>query len=131
MDRSTLTPEEVHAVYALVRSPGWRIVMRELILPHMESITCMLDRPKNNFEQDNFYRGMKAAYKGLMEPLYRLGELPNPFEQYRKAFLVALDSYTDVEPSPTAENDPSSQDAAPKETPKPARERPHRVSRPV
>jgi hypothetical protein len=90
--------EERAQLLALVRSPGWHLVMTHLILPEMDAATAQMDRPQGTtHDQTNILRGVKHAFRSLLDPLYRVAGLPNPFEQHRRALLTALASYAGLE----------------------------------
>lgn len=93
MNIAKLSPEERQAISQLVRSPGWLIVMREIILPQVQNATARLDAFGTHENHTNAMRGVKYAFSGLVEQLYKVAELPNPFERHAQALLTDLKSY--------------------------------------
>ena len=125
VDFSALSSEERQAVGQLVRSPGWYVVMRDYILPSIQSASARLDALSGVTQsQADIMRGIKHAYRQLIEGLYRVAELPNPFEHHAEAFVAAVARYANVSQEPP-EDSPSSSSQSP------PLERSKRVSYPV
>ena len=85
-------PDERQAIATLVRSAGWAVVMRRLCLPQMQQATARLEGMalRADRQQDDVMRGIKYAYKVLIETLYREAEVPNPIEQHAMALWAAV-----------------------------------------
>lgn len=121
MDTKTLTPEERQAVTQLVKSPGWAVILHHLCIPSMHSAAAQLDSlatlPQSHRD---IMRGVKHAYKQLLETVYHIAELPNPFEQHALALFAVLQQSIPPVPLQT-----------PQENDTPLQERLKRVSYPV
>lgn len=91
---TTLSPEEKQAIAQMVRSSGWFTTMREFVLPQIQHASDALDIPQKDESHANFHRGAKRALRQLIEQVYHIAELPNPFEKHTTALLSALESYT-------------------------------------
>lgn len=82
--------EEREQVQLLVRSAGWRVVMQHIVTPLLMQTNMRLDAPTTPEPQTQLLRGSKQTLKHLIETVYNLGQMPNPFEDHMKAFLVTL-----------------------------------------
>ena len=91
MDIAKLTPEERHAVTALMQSPGWTVLMEKLLIPQIQLATQFLDRPQaEQSGRADWLRGVKGGYKNLVEIVYQIGGRENPFERYALGLLSSV-----------------------------------------
>ncbi len=98
---SKFGPAERDALQQMVRSAGWKIVMQNIITPLLMQTNARLEAFGTTEQETQFHRGVKHTLKRLMEDLYNLGELPNPFEEHMQAFLTTLA----IQHQPTLEED--------------------------
>jgi len=96
--QAALSTEERGAIAQMVCSPGWYVLMRVHILPALQQATHNLDSPNINENHANIQRGIKVAFMRLIERVYKIAELPNPFEKHAEALLASLESYTTTLP---------------------------------
>jgi hypothetical protein len=92
---NNVTVEERDAIRQLVRSEGWKSVMRRSITPLLLQTNERLDFMGLPEAQTNFYRGVKHTLKRLIEDVYETGQMPNPFSEHMNAFLVTLNLAVD------------------------------------
>ena|SRR5712691_3492860 len=104
MDTSKLTSEERQAIAQLASSPGWFIIMYKQLIPYMQSATAQIDRWGVDERRADVMRGAKEAYKTLIETLYKVAELPNPFERHAQALLADLQIYAGEKETVDADN---------------------------
>ncbi len=98
---SKFGPAERDALQQMVRSAGWKIVMQMIITPLLMQTNARLEAFGTTEQETQFHRGVKHTVKRLIEELYSLGELPNPFEAHMQAFLTTLA----IQHQPTLEED--------------------------
>lgn len=91
---SPLTPEEQEHLAHLVRSPGWRLFVKNLVAPQLFKAEQALSSPATDAPRTNFHRGVKHALTKTMAEVYRAAALPDPFAAHMQAFLVDLDSFS-------------------------------------
>lgn len=140
MDTRQLSPEERTALTALVKSPGWYLVMSQFLIPNLQAATKLLDTPGTPHERQDMMRGVKHLARGLIEMLYRVADLPNPLDQHALALMADLRhcagtgdaSESQPPPQPSAPQPSAPQPSAPQpaRTP-PEQEYRRRVSSPV
>lgn len=95
VDTAKLTPEERASITNLVKSPGWYTLLHHHLLPHYQSASQTLDRLAGPASwQADVSRGIKHTIKSLLEDIYKVAQLPNPFEQHALALTANLASYT-------------------------------------
>lgn len=91
MDTAKLTPEERNAFTALVRSPGWAILMEKLIIPQVQLATQFLDRPAaEQSGKADWLRGIKASYMNLVDVLYHVAGIESPFTRHALGLLTTF-----------------------------------------
>ena len=96
MDTTKLTPEERQAITQLTRHPGWAVIMSRLCIPQMQQATAKLDSLSAHPQgQDDMMRGVKYAYKYLIETVYHIAELPNPFEQHALGLWASVHQFAE------------------------------------
>lgn len=85
------TPEERAALRHLLGTPGWELVLRVLLIPALQQLTGMLDRP--TVDQDgrgDYLRGQKRATLHLLDQLYTAARVTNPLAVHALALLQAV-----------------------------------------
>lgn len=97
MDISKLTPEEQNDITALVRSPGWLLLMDKLIIPQVRLATQFLDRPAaEQSGKADWLRGIKASYMNLVDVLYHVAGIESPFTRHAIGLLAEVRQHADV-----------------------------------
>jgi hypothetical protein len=119
-----MTPEEYDSVTAMVKSPGWRLMMERVLVPEFLQATRHVDNVNSEERTTQLYRGAKLTLSRIVTTVYRLAKLPNPLDEHYLSMIAAIRVYTaDFEPPPEGE---------PQEPLTPhIFTRPKRVSRPV
>jgi hypothetical protein len=110
-----------------VQSPGWKLLVKEWMLPCIQQATEQLDRPGNQSWHQDYQRGVKAILKSMIEIAYKAAELPTPFERSTLTLLALFDD-TKVEQIEVQDSDTLS--VLSNNIPEPVR-RSQRVSHPV
>lgn len=96
MDTSKLTPDECSAITALVRSPGWLILMDKLIIPQVRLATQFLDRPAaEQSGKADWLRGIKASYMNLVDVLYHVAGIESPFTRHAIGLLAEMSQHVE------------------------------------
>lgn len=93
-----LSLEERAVIKALAHSPGWALLMKEWVVPLLQQLTDRLDRPDMHESHHNYQRGQKAILKAQVDLVYKIAQLPNPFERATVALMGTLNSYSGAEP---------------------------------
>lgn len=94
------TPEERAALRHLLGTDGWLLVLRHVLLPQVQQLTAMLDRPAIDQQgHGDYLRGQKRASMALLDTLYRTARLPNPLDTHALGLLRAVGR----EPAPAPE----------------------------
>lgn len=127
LNMTQLSAEERAVIRALAQSPGWKLLVKDWMLPHIQSATEALDRPGNQSWHQDYQRGAKAILKSVIETVYKAAELPSPFERSTLALLAIFDNTTTTDTTPDEENNLST---TPNSMPELIR-RSQRVSHPV
>lgn len=85
------TPEERAAIRHLLGTPGWDLVMRHHLIPMVQQMTVMLDRPAiDQAGHGDYLRGQKRAYMQLIAALYTAARLQNPLDAHALGLLRAV-----------------------------------------
>lgn len=91
MDLKILTPEERGTLASLARSPGWALLVEKLFLPQIQLATRFLDRPAaEQSGRGDWMRGVKAAYMNLVEVVYHVAGIENPFVRHGAGLLASV-----------------------------------------
>ncbi len=91
----------------LVRSRGWSVLLHRFLTPLLLQTNARLDAVGTPEFQTQFHRGTKHMVRRLLEEVYTMAQLPDPFQAHYDAFLVTLRTYAgEPEPS-TPDNDTS------------------------
>ena len=91
MDISKLTPEDRNVLTALVRSPGWALLMEKLFIPQMQLATHFLDRPQaEQSGKADYLRGIKASYANLIDMVYHVAGIENPLQRHAAGLLASV-----------------------------------------
>lgn len=122
-----LSPEERAVIRTLAQSPGWKLLVKDWMLPHIQAAAEALDRPGNQSWHQDYQRGAKATLKSLIEMVYKAADLPSPFERSTLALLAIFDNTVVTDAAPDEENSLST---TLNSMPEPIR-RSQRVSHPV
>ena len=84
------THDERESIQIMVRSAGWKTLMRQVITPFLQQTNARLDSMGTTEAQTQFYRGGKATIKHVVEAVYKIGQMPDPFTEHQAAFLLTL-----------------------------------------
>ncbi len=82
--------QEREQVQLLVRSHGWKVIMERIMTPLLLQTNLRLDAPGTQEPQTQLLRGSKQTLKHIIETVYNLGQMPNPFNEHMNAFMVTL-----------------------------------------
>lgn len=96
--------EEREHLAQLVKSRGWLVVMRQMLIPLLMQTNARLDAVGTPEPHTQFHRGVKHTIKHLVEKLYDTAQLPNPLQEHQQAFLLTLSLNAQMEPT-TEDND--------------------------
>ena len=98
MDTAKLTSEQRNAFTALVRSPGWSLLMDKLFLPQMQLATHFLDRPQaEQSGKADYLRGIKASYANLIDVVYYVAGKESPLVRHAAGLLASVRSSTEYD----------------------------------
>lgn len=99
------SPEEREALAQLVRSPGWFIVMREILIPVIQHATHQLDTIMAIPESTrSVQRGVKYALTAFTKSMYDYAALPNPLVKHFQALLTTVRELSGVPEEDTEED---------------------------
>jgi hypothetical protein len=85
-----LSYDERESIQILVRSAGWKTLMRHIVTPFLQQTNARLDAIGTTQEQTQFYRGCKSSVKHFVESVYKIGQMRDPFTEHQEAFLLTL-----------------------------------------
>ena len=76
-----------HIAHTLL-TPGWKIVLREILLPALWKEAHLVDMMRDG--NVHYHQGRKQALQGLIEQLYAVADIDNPLVVHKDALLTSL-----------------------------------------
>ena len=90
MQELPMVREERDAIGQMVRSPGWALFLKHVLIPRLQQATNQLDAPHGQEAHYQYWRGIKADVRHVLTIAYQCAQLPNPLEEHFQAFLATL-----------------------------------------